>query len=215
MKSSLGAARGGESQSEAERDDEEQQFQKELERALEASKVDFQEQQAVVPTPKTLATQGGTPTSLGATTFLSERARLEKERLARLKRRCGESDDHENDGVWSQQPPVKRLHISSVEPTNRRVNQLQSTPSISSTSSSSIIHGKFDSKTTEDRVVPVIDQLFWDGELRPTANKHSQPREDGKATFRLSEVLGPVRTLSHPVSSAIILPLRKPTFRLP
>lgn len=202
MESSLGASGGKGSQSEAPRDDEEQQFQKDLERALEASKVEFQERHAVVPTPKTQTTQGGTPTSSGPTTFLSERARLEKERLARLKHYRGQSDDHDNDGVRSQQPPVKRLHISSVEPINRRVNQLQSTPSISSNSSSSSTHGRFDSKTTEVQVVPVIDQLFWDGELRPTANKHSQPREDGKATFRLSEVLGPVCTQSHTQSPA-------------
>lgn len=172
-------------------DDEERQFQKDLQRAIEASKVESQELHAVVPTPKTQTTQnGGTPTSSsGLTTFLSERAQLEKERLARLKRCRGESDDHENAGGQSQQPPVKRLHLSSLEPTDRRVKQLQSTPSTSSYSSSSSIHGKLDSKAPL-----VINQLFWDGELRPTANKHSQPREDGKATFRLSEVLGPVRT---------------------
>lgn len=177
--------------------DEERQFQKDLQRAIEASKVESQEQHAVVPTPKTQTTQnGGTPTSSSElTTFLSERAQLEKERLARFKRCRGESDDHENTGGQSQQPPVKRLHLSSLEPTDRRVKQLQSTPSTSSYSSSSSIHGKLDSKA-----LPVINQLFWDGELRPTANKHSQPREDGKATFRLSEVLGPVRTRCHTLS---------------
>ncbi|KAI6134262.1 tyrosyl-DNA phosphodiesterase I [Pisolithus croceorrhizus] len=35
------------------------------------------------------------------------------------------------------------------------------------------------------------DQLFWDGELRPTATLHSIPRQDGKPTFKLTEVLGP------------------------
>jgi tyrosyl-DNA phosphodiesterase-1 len=176
-------------------DDEERQFQKDLQRAIEASKVESQEQHVVVPTPKTQTTQNdGTPTSSGLTTFLSERTQLEKERLARLKRCRGESDDHENAGGQSQQPPVKRLHLSSLEPTDRRVKQLQSTPSTSSNSSSSSIHGRLDSKITGVQALPVIDQLFWDGELRPTANKHSQPREDGKATFRLTEVLGPVRT---------------------
>lgn len=183
-------------------DDEEQQFQKDLQRAIEASKVESQEHHVVVPTPQTQNTHGGTPTSSGSTTFLSERAQLEKARLARLKRYRSESDDHETAGGWSQQPPVKRSHISSVEPTDRRVNQLQSSSSISSNSSSSSIHGRLGSKTAGVQVVPVIDQLFWDGELRPTANKHSQPREDGKATFRLSEVLGPVRTRCRALSPA-------------
>ena len=186
-----------EPQNEAPRlDDQEQQFQNDLQRAIEASKVESQEPRAVNPTKtQTTLNQGSTPHSSGSTSFLSERAQLEKERLARLKRYRSENDDHENTDGQSQQPPVKRSHLSSaVEPTDRRVNQLQSTPSISSNSSSSSIHGRFDSKTTVVQATPVIDQLFWDGELRPTANKHSQPREDGKATFRLSEVLGPVRT---------------------
>ena len=171
-------------------DDEDQHFQKDLQRAIEASKVEPQEPHAIVPKPKTQTTLGNIPTSSGSTTFLSQRAQLEKERLARLKRCRGEGDDHENARGQSQQPPVKRPYLSSVEPTDRRTTQLQSTPS---TSSSSSIHRGSDSKTTGVLAVPVIDQLFWDGELRPTANKHSHPREDGKPTFRLSEVLGPVR----------------------
>ncbi|KAF8128029.1 hypothetical protein EV363DRAFT_452845 [Boletus edulis] len=179
-------------------DDQEQQFQKDLQRAIEASKVEFQGQHTVVPASKTQTSQGGTSTH--PTIFLSERAQLEKERLARLKRLRGESDD--NTPGQSQQPPVKRQHLSSVRPTDRRANQLQSTPSISITSSSSSIHRTFDSKTTVVQAVPVIDQLFWDGELRPTANKHSLPREDGKATFRLSEVLGPKADISFAILSS-------------
>lgn len=175
-------------------DDEEQRFQKDLQRAIEASKTESQEHRTVVLTPRTQTAHGGASTSSGSTAFLSERAQLEKERLTRLKRYRGEGDDHENAGGQSQQPLIKRSHVSSVEPTDRRVNQLQSSSATSSNSSSSSIYGKLDSNTTRVQVVPVIDQLFWDGELRPTANKHSQPREDGKATFRLFEVLGPVRT---------------------
>lgn len=179
-------------------DDEDQKFQRDLRRVIETSKVESQERHTINPTPSAQATQAGMPTSSGSTKFLSERAHLEKERLARLKRYRGESDDH---GGQTQQPPVKRPHLLSG-PTDRRVTQLRSTPSISSSSSSSSIHGRSDSKTTEMQTVPVIDQLFWDGELRPTANRHSQPREDGKATFRLSEVLGPVRAQWRTLSPA-------------
>ncbi|KAI6021073.1 hypothetical protein EDC04DRAFT_2939418 [Pisolithus marmoratus] len=38
---------------------------------------------------------------------------------------------------------------------------------------------------------PMVDQLLWDGELRPAANLHSMPRQDGKPMFRLTEVLSP------------------------
>lgn len=196
-------------------DEQEQQFQIDLQRAIEASKVEFQEQQAAIQMQKAQATEGDTSTSMGSRTFLSERAQLEKERLARLKRYRGESDDHEDIGDRSQQPPVKRPHLSLVEPIDRRVNQPHPTRSASSTTTSSSTRGNLDSKTTGIHAVPVINQLFWDGELRPTANKHSQPREDGKATFRLSEVLGPVRTQYCILSPIPIIPLRKPTFRLP
>ncbi|KAF8553316.1 phospholipase D/nuclease [Imleria badia] len=180
-------------------DDQEQQFQKDLRRALEASKVELQEQHAIDPTKAQTVLNPGSTSASSSTSFPSERAQLEKEKLKHYR---GESDDHENTEGRSQQPPVEWPHLSSVKPTNRRVNQLQSTPSISSNSSSSSIHGGFDSKTTVVQAVPVIDQLFWDGELRPTANKHSQPREDDKATFRLSEVLGPKADISFAIISS-------------
>ncbi|KAN0079823.1 Tyrosyl-DNA phosphodiesterase domain containing protein [Tylopilus felleus] len=183
-------------------DEQEQQFQIDLQRAIEASKVEFQEQQAAIQMQKAQATEGDTSTSMGSRTFLSERAQLEKERLARLKRYRGESDDHEDIGDRSQQPPVKRPHLSFVEPIDRRVNQPHPTRSASSTTTSSSTRGNLDSKTTGIHAVPVINQLFWDGELRPTANKHSQPREDGKATFRLSEVLGPKTDISFAIISS-------------
>lgn len=38
--------------------------------------------------------------------------------------------------------------------------------------------------------------LFWDGELRQTATLHAVPRRDGRKTFSLTEILGPVRAKS-------------------
>ncbi|KAH0833850.1 hypothetical protein J3R83DRAFT_11016 [Lanmaoa asiatica] len=153
MKAQTSSLSGTRSQNDALGDgSEEEEFQKDLQRAIEASKADSH----VVSAPKTQTTHGSTPTSSLSTTFLSERAQLEKERLARLKHHRGESDDHKNVGGQSQQPPVKRPNLSSVEPTDRRVNQLQSTSSTSSNSSSSSIHGRFESKTTGIQAVPVI-----------------------------------------------------------
>ena len=191
---SLASSADGVSQRQGDASDD-QQFEQDLQRAIEASKAESRERLATAPSPKSQSTQGRTGTSpSGSRTFLSGRAQLEKERLARLKRYRGESDGHEDAGGLSERTPVKRPRLSSVEPTDRRLTQLQSASSTSSTSSGSRKPGMSDSKTTGMQTVPATDQLFWDGELRPTANKHSLPREDGKATFRLSEVLGPVRT---------------------
>jgi len=43
-------------------------------------------------------------------------------------------------------------------------------------------------------------EMFWDGELRQTANMHVDPGrngEDGKPVFRLSEIIGDVRYVVH------------------
>ncbi|KAG9308121.1 phospholipase D nuclease [Chiua virens] len=176
--------------------DEDQQFQKDLQRAIEASKTESQKQCTTVPIQRIQTAQGA------QTTFLSERAQLEKERLARLKRYRGESDDHETSEERLLQPPMKRPHLSSVEPTDCRLKKLQSMSSRCNSSSSLSIHGASGSNTAVIHSDPVIDQLFWDGELHPTANKHSLPREDGKATFRLSEVLGPKADISLAIISS-------------
>lgn len=47
--------------------------------------------------------------------------------------------------------------------------------------------------------------LFWDGELRQTATLHAVPRRDGRKTFSLTEILGPVRA-----KSILILSLSPP-----
>lgn len=121
-----------------------------------------------------------------AASFLSERAQMERERLERLKRLRGQDAD-DGGGI---SPPTKRQHIPSSERhANGRAN-------IASASSSSIPSGSSTSSRTASTSIsstPTSEQLFWNGELRPTANKHSQPRQDGKPTFRLTEVLGSVR----------------------
>ncbi|KAG1890452.1 tyrosyl-DNA phosphodiesterase-domain-containing protein [Suillus fuscotomentosus] len=118
-----------------------------------------------------------------AASFLSERAQMERERLERLKRLRGQDAD-DGGGI---SPPTKRQHIPSSEKhANGRAN-------IASASSSSVPSGSSASSRTASTSInstPTSEQLFWNGELRPTANKHSQPRQDGKPTFRLTEVLG-------------------------
>ncbi|KIK15083.1 hypothetical protein PISMIDRAFT_336014 [Pisolithus microcarpus 441] len=161
------------------------QFQQDLRRAMEASS-----SESNTPAPssngsgssqlKSNATTPSVDTQTDATappnSFLSERAQLERERLARLKRARREEEQDE----------------------------LSSLPTKSSSKASSPVNNQ-NATTTAKPVVstnPVIDQLFWDGELRPTANLHSMPRQDGKPTFRLTEVLGPKSQITFAIISS-------------
>lgn len=110
---------------------------------------------------------------------MSERAQLEKERRARQKRLrkaqgLPDSDDEEKvqNDEDEERPSAKRQRLSSSSYAGQP-NARSSTNSGSQSSSSK-------------------DSFFWDGEWRPTAVQGSEPREDGRPTFRLSEVLGSV-----------------------
>ena len=112
---------------------------------------------------------------------------MEKERLERLKRVRGQ--EAVDGGHRSTTAKRQRISSSEVQADDR-------TNTTGSASSSSVYAGSSASSreaTIARLPIPTSEQLFWDGELRPTANKHSLPREDGKPTFRLTEVLGSVR----------------------
>ena len=103
---------------------------------------------------------------------MAERAQLEQERLARLKRLRGETDSHFTG------PPSKRRELSG---------ETSSTPVFEVGPS----RGK-----KEDEAVGQEAEVFWDGELRQTANMHVEPGHNGtngKPVFRLSEIIGDVR----------------------
>ena len=110
-------------------------------------------------------------------TFLSERAQLEKERRERQKRlRTSEGE--------SEERPSKRHHFSSSVRTH-----IDSLPrSRSSTASSD--------SPRQSPAPPVPrageEELFFDGELRQTATQHGEPRQDARPTFRLTQILGKV-----------------------
>lgn len=112
---------------------------------------------------------------------------MEKERLERQKRLRPEvhkSDGNGTDGDEEElrASPAKRQHLSSSS--GRLFNDVRNytVPSISSAKDSPPAQG-----------ISTIDQVFWDGELRQTANRHAEPRKDGRPTFRLTEILGKVR----------------------
>lgn len=115
---------------------------------------------------------------LASSAFLSERALLEKERLERQKRlrRDAGLDDDEAEGS------SKKQHIySSPELLTNGTSGIETNAAASGSSHS-----------TPNSDIPTIDQIFWEGEVRQTANRHAEPRKDGQSTFRLTEVLGKV-----------------------
>lgn len=158
-------------------DDDETKFQREIERAIEASK-------SSRSTPGTesvgsSAMQVQEPPSA----FMSERAIMERERLARQKRLRKEAGLDDEDDL-----SAKRQHLPS-----EGSSSLPSSPEIPSKGKSKATH----SATSTN--VPTIDQIFWEGEVRQIANKHAEPREDGRPTFRLTEILGKVCRCALPI----------------
>ncbi|KAL1732021.1 hypothetical protein EV714DRAFT_248198 [Schizophyllum commune] len=158
--------------------DEETKFQDELQRAIEASKADSAARKpdslaastSQTPEPpasamKDLKIASGTASTSGPSSWLSERAKMEKERIERQKKRRrdqgqqSEDEDNSND-VDSEEPIAKR---------QRPTPPAQAVPSVATTSS---------------------EEYFWEGAYRPITTKHCVPRKDGKLTFRLSEIIG-------------------------
>lgn len=116
-------------------------------------------------------------------TFLSERAQLEKERRERQKRLRPQSGLQDSEGE-SEERPSKRHHFSSSVRT--RTDSLPGSRSFTASSDSP--------RQSPTPPVPQADEeeLFFDGELRQTASQHGEPRNDGCPTFRLTQILGKV-----------------------
>ncbi|KII83975.1 hypothetical protein PLICRDRAFT_180003 [Plicaturopsis crispa FD-325 SS-3] len=164
-------------------DDGEAAFQADLERALAASQAEASSITAA-PAPS-------------GSSFLSERAQLEKERVERqkrMRRAAGvvSEDEDDNSDDEEQEPPAKRQkpHPSS---SSAGIDRRQTSSSTRATNGK----GKAKETNTEDT------QVFWDNaEVRQTACASSMPRRDGRPTFRLSEVLGPKSELQFVILSS-------------
>ncbi|KDQ27470.1 hypothetical protein PLEOSDRAFT_51208 [Pleurotus ostreatus PC15] len=169
--------------------DDDKRFERDLKRALEASKAESSRRpEAVEVSPEPSATppvvQGGS--ALPA--FLSERAQMEKERRERqmkrrreagldvedeLKKRQERTESDDSDG--GMEPPTKRQHLSSSSSFRNHANA-RSTNSSTTNSSST-------------REPALIDQMFWDGEFRPTMNQYAL-KTDTRKKFTLTEAIG-------------------------
>ncbi|KAI0283544.1 tyrosyl-DNA phosphodiesterase-domain-containing protein [Russula brevipes] len=154
-------------------EDEEDRFQADLARAIAASKLNASHATSVTSLsssdPSQITGVASMPSSTLAahsgSSFLTERAQLEQQRLARLKRL------HDGPDPQTPPPPSKRPAPSSWPP--------------ASEAGSSRRRGK---ETVDEGV-----ETFWDGELRQTANKHVElghNGENGRPVFRLSQIIG-------------------------
>ncbi|KAH7927597.1 phospholipase D/nuclease [Leucogyrophana mollusca] len=169
-------------------DDDETRFQTELRRAIEESKAQSS-RASIHPAQSPPESASGIPSA----PYLSERAKLEQERLERLKRMRGDVD---LEGGSAR--PAKRQYTSSSQvQTNGRANNTASASSSIATNA----HSEAKGTTSIGNILP-IDQLFWDGELRPVANIHTNPRQDGKPVFRLTEILGQKADISFAIISS-------------
>lgn len=157
-------------------DDEEARFQADLARAIAASKQDLSPATSIASLSSDRSqiddlksAPPSTVTAQSNSSFLRERAQLEQERLARLKRLRDEPHTQDTE------PPSKR-------PTPSR--EMSSGPASEAGTS------QRGSQTVDEAV-----EVFWDGELRQTANAHvelGRNGEDGRPIFRLSQIIGDV-----------------------
>lgn len=127
--------------------------------------------------------------------ILSDRKKLEAERLARLKRlrpdiaqaqesRGGASDEDDEDvDERAGDRTAKRQRLLSALPSSHHTNAASSSTRVNANPTAS------GSKTGQDG-------FFWEGELRQTANRHVDRDKDTRPVFRLSEIIGPVSCAS-------------------
>ncbi|KAG9019606.1 hypothetical protein FRB90_012452 [Tulasnella sp. 427] len=106
--------------------------------------------------------------------FLADRAKMERERLARQKRlrpqaqAPDETESEEEDDDDDERPPP---------------------PKKAKAEDGSAIAGP-SSADEKPRVASSSEPMFWEGEIRQTANRHAMPSKDLKPVWRLSEILG-------------------------
>ncbi|KAG8952310.1 hypothetical protein FRC04_004738 [Tulasnella sp. 424] len=111
------------------------------------------------------------PNTGTVSSFLADRAKMERERLARQKRlrpQAQQPEETESEEEEEGAPPAKRAKAEggvSIVPTSHAPAQNHSVTSSS-------------------------EPLFWEGEIRQTANRHALPSKDLKPVWRLSEILG-------------------------
>ena len=132
------------------------------------------------------------PYSEQVPSFLNERAKMEKERLERQAKRLREKETSGSVGQSLEEPPAKRPRpsaSSSEEP--RKVSTAEKIRQAEASANELAARMNFASGASTSS--SSINTMFWDGELRQTANRLVDKEKDKKPTFRISEIIGKVR----------------------
>ncbi len=140
--------------------------------------------------PAAVASTSDASTSNATNSFLSERAQMEKERRERARKFLEAKGPKEDDeDTTSADKDKKRrgkarhyrksVNLDDDDADSDGEVRATQRPPVASTST------------------PPGEQLFFDGELRPTPVQGGEPRKDRKATFRLTEALGKVHGFLH------------------
>jgi tyrosyl-DNA phosphodiesterase 1 len=178
-------------------DDSDKRFERDLERALTLSQ---QEAASLSTTPAQASATTGPPPSqpvlvkneanapeASVSSFISERAKLEQARLERLKRL---RPDLVQPQQQKQQPPSRS--------SSRKRSRDGSTTESSSDEETTATKRLRQSRAGKEKSVGEQEMLFWNmAEIRQTANALADPAKDTRPTWRLSEIIGPVRLPRH------------------
>ncbi|KAH9929332.1 tyrosyl-DNA phosphodiesterase-domain-containing protein [Fomitopsis serialis] len=180
--------------------DEDRKFQSELQQAIEASKKEEARRAASQAPIQPAVTPDLTVSAPSATGFLSERAQLERERLARQKRLRSDLDAEGSSGVDSDAHRSKRQHLSSSSGETRRADVYASSSAAYNRPSASTSAQRQSASTTATS--SSSQQWYWDGEMRQIANMHVDPARNTRPTFRLSDILAPRDEIDFAIVSA-------------
>ncbi|KAI0087489.1 tyrosyl-DNA phosphodiesterase-domain-containing protein [Irpex rosettiformis] len=189
-------------------EDEDPEFKAQLRRAIAESEATMVVRQPAVnqhtapderpyPPMQAAVPHSGSP-------FLMDRAEMERQRLERQKRKRPdiarveniipkreEDDDMIIDGDAVRE--TKRQHVSSPAATARTNASSSSQPPRSAIARSQ-------PQTHRNK-----EELFYDGEIRQTANKYVDPPKDTHPVFRLSEILSPKDDIAFAIISAYVI----------
>lgn len=146
------------------------------------------------PTATSSAKESAAPHARLSSTnvFLLDRAQMERERLARQKRLRPDivasktthdsTSEYEDDEDDEGERGIKRQRVSHSPVPKRGAPSSSNVQVIAGSSKAGRVEGSRSG-----------DGLFFDGELRQTANKHTEPGKDTRPVFRLTDILAPVR----------------------
>ncbi|KAI8996303.1 tyrosyl-DNA phosphodiesterase-domain-containing protein [Trametes punicea] len=188
-------------------DPEEARFQTELQAAIEESKKASKAQTTAATHVRD--TNPAQASSSSTSSFLSQRAQDERARLERLKRRRPDIDpsssatpnDPDEELGEVQSRGAKRQHISSSSRSDaRRANAYASASSSNLAAAPSA--SNISRQTLAGQTSNGASDLFWDGELRQTGNKHVDPLKDTRPVFTLTDILSPRHDIEFAIVSA-------------